>query len=525
VKPTPSAQPAITRDPAPATPGLTTTLDTVTPGGIWGWLERHPRRSLAIIVAASVLLQLPFLRIELNNDEGGFLFVAGQWGLDNTELYGNQWVDRPPLLLLLFKVLAWLGGSVTVVRVAALVFTAITVMAGFRAGHLINARRGAVVGALVAAGLTASYSIEGYQLTGEKVGGTLVLVSCALTLEAWRGARSASTSQWLALAAGFTAACAFLVKQNFIDAGLFAAVLLLLHAKQAWRLLVAGAVGLIVPIGLTGVWAASSWGPGFGNLWEAIVVFRGDASDVLAVSGLSATERRADELLMFSFSTGIFLVILCFLVEAWQLRGEWRLGTAIAAMLAYGVAAVWIGGSYWPHYLLALIPPLVLAAAFASCASRPRLDARWVAGVVALCGLSSLAGGMVKAVEGDTPREGITTTGDWLAEAAEPGDTVFVAYGAANLIHRSDLDAPYPYSWSLPIRVRDPELTRLTALVESPEAPTWIIEAGDFDWWGLDTPEFHRLRETRYTLVDEVCGHGVYLRNDAPRDLPPTPDC
>jgi hypothetical protein len=427
--------------------------------------------------------------------------------------------------LLIFKALTLLGGSLTLVRVTALVFTAITVLAGFWAGHLINARRGAMVGALVAAGLSACYSIAGYQVTGEKVGGTFVLISCALTLEAWRGARSARTSLWLAVAAGSTAACAFLIKQNFIDAGLFAAVLLLLHAKQAWRLLVAGAVGLIVPIGLTVVWAASSWGPGFGDLWEAIVLFRQDASDVLAVSGLTATDRRADELLMFSFSTGIVVVIICFLVEAWQLRGEWRLGTAIAVMLAYGVAAVWFGGSYWTHYLLALIPALVLAAAFASCASRPRLDARWVAAVVALCGLASLVGGMVKVIKGDTPREEITITGDWLAEAAEPGDTVFVAYGAANMIHRSGLDPVYPYSWSLPIRVRDPELTRLTALVESPEAPTWIIEAGDFDWWGLDTPEFRRLRDVRYTFVDEICGHGVYLRNDSPRELPPTPDC
>jgi hypothetical protein len=73
--------------------------------------------------------------------------------------------------------------------------------------------------------------------------------------------------------------------------------------------------------------------------------------------------------------------------------------------------------------------------------------------------------------------------------------------------------------------VRDPELTHLTSLLKTSQAPTWLVEAGDFDWWGLDTPEFREMRDNRYTIVGQICGRDVFLRTDSPRALPPPPDC
>ena len=45
-------------------------------------------------------------------DEAGFLSVGAQWQPGGTSLYGDYWVDRPPLLITIFRLAAELGGLV-----------------------------------------------------------------------------------------------------------------------------------------------------------------------------------------------------------------------------------------------------------------------------------------------------------------------------------------------------------------------------------------------------------------------------
>ena len=44
-------------------------------------------------------------------DEAGFLMKAAQWA-EGTSLYGNFWVDRPPLLIMLFQLAHLAGGPI-----------------------------------------------------------------------------------------------------------------------------------------------------------------------------------------------------------------------------------------------------------------------------------------------------------------------------------------------------------------------------------------------------------------------------
>ena len=53
------------------------------------------------------LAWLPFLWVPLASDAAGFLMLSRQWS-PGSSLYGDYWVDRPPLLLWLFR-LAGLG--------------------------------------------------------------------------------------------------------------------------------------------------------------------------------------------------------------------------------------------------------------------------------------------------------------------------------------------------------------------------------------------------------------------------------
>jgi hypothetical protein len=133
--------------------------------------------------------------------------------------------------------------------------------------------------------------------------------------------------------------------------------------------------------------------------------------------------------------------------------------------------------------------------------------------------------GVALMVTGHAKNANDEVVGSFLRDASEPGDSVVMAYGAPSVIEQSGLSTPYRYSWSLPMRTRDPHLTRLVDTLTGPNAPTWLVEIGDFDWWGIDTPAFRSVRAQDYRVVASVCGHDVYLHDGLERDLPPIPSC
>ena len=61
-------------------------------------------------VLLALALRAPYLSIPLGRDEGGLSYMAQHWLEGGGQLYGPYWVDRPPLMFLLFK-LAVLGGQ------------------------------------------------------------------------------------------------------------------------------------------------------------------------------------------------------------------------------------------------------------------------------------------------------------------------------------------------------------------------------------------------------------------------------
>ena len=131
------------------------------------------------------------------------------------------------------------------------------------------------------------------------------------------------------------------------------------------------------------------------------------------------------------------------------------------ALLGWELVVVLLGGSFWLHYLMGLVPgpgppggrrgaarleagpTLVLPYAAAR-----RLDAGHVAYVVA--------------VPIDRKEAPVI---DYLQAEAEPGDTAVVAFGGANILRETGMTSPYEHLWSLPVRVRDPELTEFTAVL------------------------------------------------------------
>ncbi len=106
----------------------------------------------------------------------------------------------------------------------------------------------------------------------------------------------------------------------------------------------------------------------------------------------------------------------------------------------------------------------------------------------------------------------------WLEDHARPGDTATVLYGGPDILQAAGLTSRYPELWSLPVRVRDPRLAELRAVISGDQPPTWLLATSpDLSTWSIKSRSAAAVLAARYEPVDTVDGFTAYrLRPDAP---------
>lgn len=471
-------------------------------------------------VLGVILARLPFLTEAPTADEAGFMTVGAQWHRGDS-LYGDHWVDRPPLLIGVHGLAAKLGGIVPlrifgmVAAVAAVLLTvAIVRLVADRAVR--PPRTILLVTPLV---LVAAYGVTplfgAHHADGELLALPLVLGGVWALLRAlvagFEGDRRRLV-QW-AVVAGVAATCAALMKQNIIDVFLVAAALALPILRTrgiGWRLAGWFAVGALGALGLA-LGLAALGGTYPGPLFDALVVFRAEAGSVIAEHASSANNVRLRLLLLAALGS-LAPVIVGVLV--WMVRGRLEpahrglpdLRLPAGVLMAWEVAAIIGGGSYWLHYLLLLIPALVLLCA-ASIQRERDPSSRWPTRALPVL----LAGVLVSTVISlgtSYHREGAPSPHKdavaWLQQHARPGDTGVMMYGSSQVLWDAELRSPYEHLWSLPIRVRDPHLTEFTRLLED-NPPTWLLTAGpSLTTWAVDSAAAQRVMDARYEKAATV---------------------
>jgi hypothetical protein len=454
---------------------------------------RSPWERVAALAVLAGAVWLPFAGRPLSPDEGGLLILGGQWS-DGSSLYGDYFVDRPPLLIALFSLADALGGTPWTLRLLGLVAVVATVLLAGAVGRA--AAVSPVLPALTAAVLVATPLFGGTVVNGELLGLPFLVGGCVAVLVAARSDR------WLgfALAAGVLGACGALVKQSLLD--VFVLAVVLLAGRRRWGALGALAGAALATIALAV--ALAFWrGTAPTDLWDAVVVFRREAASVIASSATEATTSRLRGMLLALLGSGVPLLVVALVRRA---RGSALLWAALA-VLAWELAVVLAGGSYWLHYLMGLVPGLVLLSAAA-----PGTD-RLVRAAYAVCAVSTavtVCWVLLQPI--DRPEEPAVA---WLDEHAEPGDTALVAFGGANILRETGLDSPYPDLWSLPVRVHDPDLTALGDLLASADRPTWLIVAGSsLSTWGVDATAADRLLAEHYDQATAAGDWTIYRSHD-----------
>ena len=483
-------------------------------------LTRTPR-SVYLAAAAAGVLWLPTMIKPLSSDEGGFLLVASQWS-PGTSLYGDYWVDRPPLLIALFQ-LADLGGGAVALRIIGLVAVVCSVLLAGAIGHTAEPdnRAAPVVASLTAMVFMTTQLFGVAEVDGELLAVPWVLLGMLAVLRALR--RTPHRVSWWVVA-GAATTTAPLMKQSLADGFVFAAVaiawLLRRHrtreALSALGLFTLGSGAVLVT---TLAWAMAH-GTSLTGLWDAVVVFRGEAATVISSKANDATPHRAAGLAGAFLASGALIVLVAAFLPGRHARRQTTdpelpdLRVLAGAVIAWETVAVVSGGSYWLHYLVGGVAGLVLSAT-AVAVHRPRrvrfltmgLTYGAVVGVVATVGVSIHAAGVPADLEVAT----------YLAAHRDAGDTAVVAFGDPAILEDAGMQSPYPQLWSLPVRVRDPRLSTFTQVLEGPDRPTWVVVSGtSLATWGVDPTQAQPVLDREYRLVDTVDDLNIYRVRGAP---------
>ena len=468
-------------------------------------------------IAAAVSARLPFLGHAASPDEGGFLIVGAQWHGASGSLYGKYWVDRPPLLITIFRAASALGG-LTALRLIGCVAVALVVLGVARAAEMIGGQAAAQWAALTAAGLSMSPLLGGYEVNGELLAAPFVLggVICVLAgLRAVRGKEAVARSA----AAGALAISAMLIKQNLADAAAFGFVALIvavwrgeLSRRRFWTMAAGAVGGAATVISVLALWTVVH-GTSLVEVFDAMYPFRLRAEAVQAAGGRAHSSVRLHELLIAVAASGLAFVLLALIHYVVARRRHDTSFLALVAMTVFAGISVLLGGNYWHHYLVELTAPLSIAAGVL--VARQGFAARKVIAYVLLAGSVAWGASLVRP-QGTDAR----SVGQAIATSSMPNDTIVNAWGNADLTFASGLTSPYTQLWSLPVKTIDPQLTQLDAVLRGPEPPTWFVIRKHVHSWGLDTAQTGLILDHDYHRVARLCGHAIFLRNGVDRPTP-----
>jgi 4-amino-4-deoxy-L-arabinose transferase-like glycosyltransferase len=471
-----------------------------------------PRRLVVpgpwVVAASVVLLRLLLVTRPPTPDEGGFLVVASQWHVGGTSLYGDYWVDRPPLLIGIFRI-ADLAGGLVALRVIGALAAAAAVLLLASSARRVFGERAVLPTAVVAGALLVSPLLGAGYVDGELLAVPFVALGIRLAVEALC-AEDPLSARGAALATGVAAVLAVLVKQNFADVVVFAAVCWLLGwqtrrlSGRTLRDLVALAgVGVAVGYAVVMLWAMAHGTSPLG-VYQATYPFRVHAGRLLVAGASAETGLRLNRLILSVLLSGAVLVVVAFAALALRRSREKAVVWALVVTGLYAAVSIAAGGSYWLHYLIEVVPVVALASG-AIAAAAPRVTTA-LAALVAASAL--VAQGVTVAHPAPDPG---AVVGRALSASAQPGDTVLSAFGDADILQTTGMSSPYPYLWSLPSRTLDPDLTLLRGVLAGSDGPTWIVVRGRHTLGRLHRSGVAALVENRYRPVAQVCSRTVYL--------------
>jgi 4-amino-4-deoxy-L-arabinose transferase-like glycosyltransferase len=153
-----------------------------------GQFVRRHQVALWIVagIALAVALRVPWLDAPLNRDEGGDALIAQNWSHGGPFAYGHVFLDRPPLLLALYRLAGDAGGIRILGAIAAALLVVTTTLLAVR----LAGRRAAPYAAIICALLVSSFALRAVLTPAELLAAVPASAAVLLVVIAFEDHRS-----------------------------------------------------------------------------------------------------------------------------------------------------------------------------------------------------------------------------------------------------------------------------------------------------------------------------------------------
>lgn len=469
----------------------------------WGRLSAPQRRlcALAAIMLLAVLARAPFFGWPLIPDEGVYAYTAHWWRQGHTLYSSELWMDRPQAIFWAYRLgMALLGGSTPALRFWGALWVAATAPLLYLIGRRHLSERAALLGALVYVLYSAAAQFEGFTANAEHF--MLLPATAAVYLVQRR------RPGWAGLLLGL----AVMLKPSAVGTGLLALALLWRDGapRRAYAALLGAAA--LAPLGSL---AHGLYTVGWADYSFAVFGSR------LYIDRAWPLGLALGQLLLVSPALAPLLAA-GLLGQRYAPRQGVRLVTLWALTALPGMA---LGGGWYRHYFLQLVPPLALLAGASLdglhvvAGAGPRLAGRRRAAWALLAALLLTTGQYLLV----SPQRGaerlfkkplVTQAGAvaaYLQAHTDPDDAIYVAYEGAHICHLAGRRSASPYLFELHVSHLPGVYEELLALLRD-RRPAYVVTTL---WRGPLSDPDERLTLTlnqNYDLVETIDLVEIYQR-------------
>lgn len=466
-----------------------------------------------LAVLLSFLLRLPFLRVGLISDEGGYAYMAQRWLDGRGTMYDDIWVSRPQGIFVAYAaIMETLGTSVADLRFGAWLFVVATMPAVYAFARVYAGSRGAVVALLLFAVLSASPVIEGFTANAE----VFMALPCAIAAYLLLRAQQRDWAWHFMFITGVLSSFATLLKPSGIVMIPVAMAFIVIAGNGGVRDAARRISWLFLGV-FAGVAPALIHGymVGWDNFIFASITYRIDYQSsvtvgwqqhfesiggliirvlpLLIICALTIVLRyrlsiRQPQLLLIG--GGSQLASEIGLIERMRILA--RRNPASVLLWFWMIACVFgiaMGGDWWYHYLIQIAAPFCiwLAPMLLDVGDRLRGVARW-AFVALVCAVllypfSVAADGNINNITASIyPNQKYESQADvaaYIREHATPDAPILVAFDQAALYYLSDHPAAYRYMYEQEMKAIPYAEQDLINLVSGENRPQYVIDTGE----------------------------------------------
>lgn len=510
---------------------------------------------LGVATLLSLALRIPFFRIPLLADEGGYAYATRGWVDGTGELYGDLWISRPQGIFFVYAgIFDLFGTGATAFRFAAWIAVTLTLIAVWGFTRMCAAPLAANLAAIGFAVASSLPNLEGYTANAEMFMGLPAALAALWLLRIGR----TGWPKWQLLGVGVLIGIAIALKPSgavmILVAWLFIALIdgavpaRTIARRLAW--VTAGVA--VIGVGLL----IHGWMLGWSDFFYATISYRLSAQSAATVGVQHNLEAMARLAWRASALIGLVVLLLAFRYRAelgrlgaslnrrpafsrlvrpgpwWRGGAAWRLpgrprddGKLLLRLwMLGGLAGASIGGDWWSHYLIQVIAPLsvwigwTLALVWPSIAGPARAILATATVALLAAPFWVLAYGspddMAEAMFSHPGYPAQDEIAAYLRERTEPGAAIYVAFDQAAIYYLADRPPAYRHLYDQELRGIPGSYSDLITIIQGDDRPEFIVSTLQPGPFADSSRAFWQEVGQYYEVVDTIQEVPIYQDKD-----------